>query len=434
MMCNDKLIKVKKITMKRAYINIKKAFLLYLCGLVMTACGYEEIVSMDYPDSKIYLPTAVNGIYVINDIPSISTAVPTPGNIYSFKIDAENNAFNVALAVYRSGLNRNNNVSVDLEAYPDTIGSLIAAGNTVLDGVEILSSDKYSIPSNLQIAAGKDYESFFVKVDLDFLNVNRGKKYAFAVQIVKADQEINNSLGTTIVVIDTRIMVPEASFTYSLDGTKVKFNSAAKYATSVLWDFGDGTTSTELNPEHVYDGLGIYDVTLNSKGISGNASYTLRLKLIQAEKLDKSGWSIVSCDSEEPKEGEWSDSPIAGLAQAAIDGDLTTFWHSQWDKAQPGYPHWLIVDMGREYVISSFVCYRRQQKDGGQTEHKFEVSLNGNDWTDMGTFAFDSSKNEGQTYTMVLLPEARYFRYTATKGPNHYAFLAEIEAYGAAVE
>lgn len=38
--------------MKRDNINIKKAFLLFLCGVVMTACGYEEIVSMDYPDSK----------------------------------------------------------------------------------------------------------------------------------------------------------------------------------------------------------------------------------------------------------------------------------------------------------------------------------------------------------------------------------------------
>lgn len=143
--CSE-LIKVKRIKMKRANIDIKKAFLLFLCGVIMTACGYEEIVSMDYPDSKIYLPTAVNGIYVINDIPSSSTAVPTPGNTYSFKIDTENNAFNVALAVYRSGLNRDNNVSVNLEAYPDTIASLIAAGNTLLDGVEILSSDKYSIP------------------------------------------------------------------------------------------------------------------------------------------------------------------------------------------------------------------------------------------------------------------------------------------------
>lgn len=420
--------------MKRSDINIKKAFLLGLCALVVTACGYEEIVSMDYPDSKIYLPAAVNGMYVIDDIPSPNTAVPTPGNVYSFKVDKENNAFNVALAVYRSGLNRAENVSVDLAVYPDTIRSLIAGGNTVLEGVEILPSDRYSIPSNLQIAAGKDYASFFATVDLDFLNANKGKKYAFALQIVKADREINTSLGTVIVVIDTRIMAPEASFTYSLDGTRVRFNSTAKYATSLSWDFGDGTTSTELNPEHVYSDLGIYNVTLNVKGISGEVSYSLRLKLIQAVKLDKAGWSIVGCDSEEPKEAEWSDSPIAGLAQAAIDGNLTTFWHSQWDKAKPDYPHWFVVDMGRTYVISSFICYRRQDNDGGQSEHKFEVSLNGDDWTDMGTFAFDRFKNEGQTYTMVLLPEARYFRYTATKGPNHYAFLAEIDAYGAAVE
>jgi coproporphyrinogen III oxidase-like Fe-S oxidoreductase len=83
----------------------------------------EEIVSMDYPDSKIYLPTAVNGIYVINDIPSSSTAVPTPGNTYSFKIDTENNAFNVALATFILVLDPN-----DL----DTISFTPASSNIAL--------------------------------------------------------------------------------------------------------------------------------------------------------------------------------------------------------------------------------------------------------------------------------------------------------------
>lgn len=420
--------------MRKGYINIKKVLLLAIWGLIIVACSYEEIVSMDYPGSKIYMPTAVNGIYVIDDIPSSNSAVPTPGGTYSFKVDTKNNSFDVALAVYRSGLNRNKNVSVDLAAYPDTIHSLVAAGNTVLGGVEVLPSDKYSFPTKLQVADSKDYNAFFVKVDLDFLNANKGKKYAFAIRIINADEEINSSLNTTIVVIDTKIMVPEASFTYSLDGTRVKFNSTSKYGVSVLWDFGDGVTSTEDNPEHVYDDLGIYDVTLKVKGIFGEAISTLRLKLIQSAKLDKTGWSIVSCDSQEPKESEWSESPIAGLAEAAIDGDLNTFWHSQWDKAQPGYPHWFIVDMKRNYVISSFVCYRRQGNDGGQTENKFETSLDGENWMDLGTFAFDRFKDEGQTYTMVQLPEARYFRYTATKGVNHYAFLAEIDVYGSVVE
>ena len=29
-----------------------------------------------------------------------------------------------------------------------------------------------------------------------------------------------------------------------------------------LWDFGDGTTSNEINPQHTYDTIGDYDVTL----------------------------------------------------------------------------------------------------------------------------------------------------------------------------
>jgi len=32
--------------------------------------------------------------------------------------------------------------------------------------------------------------------------------------------------------------------------------------TSWFWDFGDGATSTEQNPEHIYDHAGVYDVTL----------------------------------------------------------------------------------------------------------------------------------------------------------------------------
>ncbi len=39
---------------------------------------------------------------------------------------------------------------------------------------------------------------------------------------------------------------------------------------SVLWDFGDGNTSTETNPVHLYQNSGIYTVTLTAAGPAGN--------------------------------------------------------------------------------------------------------------------------------------------------------------------
>ncbi len=34
--------------------------------------------------------------------------------------------------------------------------------------------------------------------------------------------------------------------------------------TEYFWDFGDGSTSTEENPEHTYTAAGVYTVTLEA--------------------------------------------------------------------------------------------------------------------------------------------------------------------------
>ena len=53
------------------------------------------------------------------------------------------------------------------------------------------------------------------------------------------------------------------SFTASGTGTPtVNFTPADQTATSYAWDFGDGTTSTDMNPTHVYAAGGTYTVSL----------------------------------------------------------------------------------------------------------------------------------------------------------------------------
>ncbi|MFH2142570.1 MAG: C25 family cysteine peptidase [Bacteroidota bacterium] len=51
----------------------------------------------------------------------------------------------------------------------------------------------------------------------------------------------------------------------------VTFTNTSTNATSYLWDFGDGTTSTDENPVHTYTVLGNYTVTLTAdNGVCGN--------------------------------------------------------------------------------------------------------------------------------------------------------------------
>jgi len=55
----------------------------------------------------------------------------------------------------------------------------------------------------------------------------------------------------------------------------VNFMNFSVNATSFLWNFGDGTTSTAINPSHTYSANGNYNVTLSvNGGTCGTASYT----------------------------------------------------------------------------------------------------------------------------------------------------------------
>ena len=68
---------------------------------------------------------------------------------------------------------------------------------------------------------------------------------------------------------NSNISNTETKFTYSdgslLVNNPIQFNSRISgQVNNVEWDFGDGNTSNELNPKHVYEKEGCYDVVLTS--------------------------------------------------------------------------------------------------------------------------------------------------------------------------
>jgi hypothetical protein len=68
----------------------------------------------------------------------------------------------------------------------------------------------------------------------------------------------------------------------------VSFIDYSARATTWLWDFGDGTGSTERNVAHVYTAAGTYNVTLIVGNDHGNDSYT-RTITVSAAIEDEGG-------------------------------------------------------------------------------------------------------------------------------------------------
>lgn len=79
---------------------------------------------------------------------------------------------------------------------------------------------------------------------------------------------------------------PDVDFTYAVDGDEYKydfyvvstiqFNNTSSASGSFTWDFGDGTTSTEVNPTHKFEKAGTYKVTLTHE-TKGSKTYPLMI-------------------------------------------------------------------------------------------------------------------------------------------------------------
>lgn len=73
---------------------------------------------------------------------------------------------------------------------------------------------------------------------------------------------------------------PTVDFTVSTDmpsvGQEISFENTSENATQYIWNFGDGTTSTDENPTHVYTETGTYPVTLSAVNEEGCNITTLQ--------------------------------------------------------------------------------------------------------------------------------------------------------------
>lgn len=77
--------------------------------------------------------------------------------------------------------------------------------------------------------------------------------------------------------------------------------------------------------------------------------------------LDKDKWSISYADSEEYRSE-------SGLAHLAFDRQPVTFWHTEWSKDKPKFPHLLILNLNAKHKISGFRYLARPGASGGKVK------------------------------------------------------------------
>jgi PKD repeat protein len=129
---------------------------------------------------------------------------------------------------------------------------------------------------------------------------------------------ITDTLGCTdTAVVCTEVTQVQAGFdtTFISNGCAkgVQFTDISNYAASWLWNFGDGTTSTQQNPFHSYSSAGSYTVTLT---VSYNGCIDTETKLVTVtgtSSLPTAGftYSITGCSGQ-------------------IQFTDTTFWSAVW--------------------------------------------------------------------------------------------------------
>lgn len=157
-----------------------------------------------------------------------------------------------------------------------------------------------------------------------------------------------------------------------------------------------------------------YDPTLDRYGETGEA-------IFGPAKRD---WRVVRVDSEQHP-GEQAD--------YAIDGDPQTFWHTQWSGASPGFPHEIVIDLGKTQYLTGFTYLPRQDRaDGGVIkEYALYISQAPDIWEDpVAQGQFDNILNNPTEQRVMFgrRVSGRFLRLKALRSVNDkpWAGAAEI--------
>jgi hypothetical protein len=130
---------------------------------------------------------------------------------------------------------------------------------------------------------------------------------------------------------------------------------------------------------------------------------------------------VVRVDSEETA-GE------NGKGANAVDGDASTFWHTQWQDASPSHPHEIIIELSAPASIKGFTYLARQDDQVNGTIKDYEFYLSG-DGKDFGQPVKKGTLSEGKEKRTVIFDAkpARFIKLKALSEINDQPWTSAAE-------
>lgn len=287
-------------------------------------------------------------------------------------------------------------------------------------------------------AAGQPVvEKFSIHADTAYISGLDAQEYEFRITLFNHSEVASSAVSVSVVplappyqlvasTIAAEALFGGAKFTWGNSSGKsvaVKIsytkNGTEEFVIVSSSAVEESTVILGLPAEHV-------DFIVTAQDETGNTSAERSISLTPYEevRIDKTDWSITASTEESVGEG-----PNNGWAKHAIDDDIGTFWHSVWLGANPGYPHWISVDMHESIVVSRIELMNRQNNFSGFTSFEVEGSVDGEEWVSYGTFDFQQ-QNAVQSFSLAETPTVRHLRITMLEGISPYAFIAEFSVFG----
>ncbi len=259
--------------------------------------------------------------------------------------------------------------------------------------------------------------------------------YGFATSLAELNALTDNQAPNGSISSPSSTVTINAGQTVAFNGSGT--DPDGHLPLSYHWSFGSGSgiaDSTAQDPgARQFNTPGTHTVRLTVTDALGQADPTAATCTVVVQSgvpeylIPRTGWSIAFVDSQESKSGSWGP---ATPATSAIDGNVSTFWHTEWFNVQRPFPHEIQIDLGVPYHLTGFRHLPRQDGslNGRIAQFEFYVSADGVNWgtpTASGTLA----NTAAQSQVPATPKQGRYVRFRALSTYDSYGFAASLAEF-----